>query len=63
MIDDHTSLAGRHGDGDTGIDREGTYASDGTTFTELGGATQIVGAGIGGNVFYRGIGGTENGLP
>ena len=63
VIDDHTSLAGRHGDGDTGIDREGTYTSDGTTFTELGGATQIVGAGIGGYVFYRGIGGTENGLP
>jgi len=63
VVDHHPTLGRTHGDGDAGVDGQGAQTAHCDTFAQASGATQVVGAGIGRDVFDTLLRGAENGLP
>ena len=63
VVDHHPTLSRTHGDGDAGVDGQGAQTAHCDAVAQASGATQVVGAGIGGDVFDTLLHGAENGLP
>ena len=63
VVDHHPTLGRTHGDGDAGVDGQGAQTAHRNAVAQASGATQVVGAGIGGDVFDTLLRGAENGLP